>query len=364
MSATHNVVTLSANDGSRIQFIDEPFAFGSLKDVHLSPDRDYVVAFYREPASEEDRRRLEKIVAFQQQNARLDDAVFIFPTQTVEWNGRFGYVAPAIPQRFYFADGDIAGKEKYAKWFASSQLFNRFIPDGEKGALGDYLHICQKLANAIERLHAAGFAHGDLSYNSILVSPKDRDLCVLGADTLIVPGVLPPKILSDPDVLAPEIVKTSRLPSVETDRHALAVLFYTLLFHRHPLRGSTVYSLDPDTQERLEMGERALFVEHPTDDSNRLDPDEKHAPWNDTQALPYTLLGQPLANLFRQAFVDGLHCPSQRPTAAQWASAFEQTSKALIPCDNPACVIKEFVEIAEGSTSCPYCRAVAQTASR
>ena len=338
----------------------------------LFPDRNYVVAFYREPASEEDRRRLEKIVAFQQKNARPDDAIFIFPSQTVEWNGRFGYVALAIPQRFYFADGKITGQEKSAKWFASSKLFNRFIPDDEKGALGDYLPICQKLANAVERLHAAGFALGDLSYHNLPVSPKDRDLCILGADSLIVPGVFPPKVFGAPDFIAPEVVQTMHLANAagrelscrETDRHALAVLIYTLLFHRHPLHGSALYSYEADTQDRLEMGERALFIEHPTDGSNRLDPDEEYPPWNDTQAMPYTILGKPLANLFRQAFVDGLHCPSLRPSAAQWASALDQTSRTLIPCANPACVMKEFVEIAESSTICPYCRAVAQTASR
>jgi hypothetical protein len=51
----------------------------------------------------------------------------------------------------------------------------------------------------------------------------------------------------------------------------LAVLIYMYLLYRHPLRGGKVHDVnDPQRDENLAMGENALFIEHPTDPSNRV----------------------------------------------------------------------------------------------
>ena len=79
------------------------------------------------------------------------------------------------------------------------------------------------------------------------------------------------------------------LPSRTTDRHALAVLIYMYLFFRHPLRGRKVFDPDPMRDEELGMGEQALFVEHPDDDSNRVRPDDlrpQALPWGDPAERP------------------------------------------------------------------------------
>ena len=55
-------VTLKASDGSTIEFIDEIKAQGGVKDVYFSPDKSYVVAFYRDPINPNDRDRLNNIV--------------------------------------------------------------------------------------------------------------------------------------------------------------------------------------------------------------------------------------------------------------------------------------------------------------
>jgi hypothetical protein len=44
------IITLTAADGSEVQFYDELKASGGMKDVYFSLNRDYVVAFYRTPA--------------------------------------------------------------------------------------------------------------------------------------------------------------------------------------------------------------------------------------------------------------------------------------------------------------------------
>ena len=95
-------------------------------------------------------------------------------------------------------------------------------------------------------MHAAGLAHSDLSYKNILVDPVSGSASVIDVDGLVVPGKYPPDVVGTPDFIAPEVVRTSHLskdnpdrylPSIATDKHALAVLIYMYLLYRHPLRG-------------------------------------------------------------------------------------------------------------------------------
>jgi hypothetical protein len=55
------IVTVTAADGSSVQFVDELKASGGMKDVYFSPNRDYVVAFFRGPADAALRERLAMI---------------------------------------------------------------------------------------------------------------------------------------------------------------------------------------------------------------------------------------------------------------------------------------------------------------
>jgi serine/threonine protein kinase len=184
-------------------------------------------------------------------------------------------------------------------------------------------------------------------------------------DGLVVPGLFPPDVLGTRDFMAPEVVATAdgpkekrELPKRTTDLHALAVLIYQYLLHRHPLRGGKVYSVETEVQESLEMGEKALFVEHPTDSSNRPKvgkSDNVCLPWIDVAKVPYKTTGPYLTELFNQAFVDGLHDPSRRPAAGDWEDALVKTTDLVLRCDNPNCVMKWFVYDNKTRPICPYC---------
>lgn len=44
-------VSITATDGTPIQFIDEIFSQGGVKDAYWSPDKKYVVLFFRDKAA-------------------------------------------------------------------------------------------------------------------------------------------------------------------------------------------------------------------------------------------------------------------------------------------------------------------------
>lgn len=368
-----NKVTLTASDGSTVEFYDEIKAQGGVKDVYFSTDKTYVVAFYRKNLSPAEKDRLSNIVGpyhkriFESPEGNYWKEYLIMPTKMVKWNDKTGVVLPFYPKRFFFIGGPFDGQEKQGKWFASAKLRNRFLPADQKGTWLSNVHMCLKIARAVRRLHAAGLAHSDLSYKNVLVDPISGNACIIDADELVVPGKYDAGVLGTPDFIAPEVMATrelklgdpnKKLPSINTDRHALAVLIYMYLLNRHPLRGGKVWDIDPAKDEAMSMGEKALFIEHPTDKTNRVKPqelDKSQLPQGDPTKLPYTICGPYLKKLFDRAFIDGLHNPSARPSAAEWEDALVKTCDLVQPCQNPNCEAHWYVFDNTTKPKCPFC---------
>ena len=370
-----NVVSLTARDGSAVEFVNSEPKQGAIKDVFFSPDRSYVVAFFRKELGESGRRRIEKLVGeyyksiFNRVGGEYWRTTFCWPEKIVEYEGRLGVVMPVYSPNFYFQTGNLAGEEKEGKWWASAKNYNRFVPPEEKGTLGGFLRACLELSRAVRRMHATGLAHSDLSYKNCLIDPKGGRACIIDVDGLVVPGLFAPEVLGTRDFIAPEVVATSHLsrkdparvlPSRSTDLHALAVMIYLCLLHRHPLQGESFSDLEAKEQEKMQMGEHAVFIEHPTDSSNRRKVsagEEKSLPWVDPEQVPYTVCGPYLKALFDQAFIEGLHTPMKRPIANAWEESLVKTLDLLLPCSNPRCVKHEFVYREQPKQICPYCGA-------
>ena len=387
-----NIIRLKAHDQSEVQFVDNGSPMqGGLKDVYFSPDKSYVVAFFRDKLTPAEysglRDRLLEITGrmreriFSQAGGDYWKDLYCWPTKVVEYGGKIGIVAPTYPGHFFFKVGynraasaiaNISGKEKEGKWFAAAQFRNtNFKLHLDKSELGDwfkYVLVCIRISRAVRRMHAAGLAHSDLSYKNVLIDPSSGNAAIIDIDGLVVPGKFPPDVIGTPDFIAPEVLATRslaktdpnrKLPSIATDRHALAVMIYMYLLYRHPLRGGKVNDInDSDKDEELSMGNKALFVEHPTDLSNR--PKLKqvkptHLPWADVDKIPYTVCGPYLKELFDKAFIDGLHNPSKRPLADEWEQALIKTVDLMQPCQNPSCDQKWFVFNNTTSPKCPFC---------
>jgi len=375
-----NTIKLTATDGSQVEFIDQMIGAGGMKDVYFSPDKTYVVAFFRDKQDFNAKDRLQNITGkyreniFNQSGGDYWKNLYCWPTKIVEHNGKLGIVCPTYQSQFFFKKGSInndflgiRGKEKEGKWYASAKNLNKFLAPEEKGDWFKYFQICIKISRAVKRLHAAGLAHSDLSYKNVLVDPTSGQAAIIDIDGLVVPGKYPPDVLGTPDFIAPEVIGTKslkvgdpnrKLPSIATDRHALAVMIYMYLLYRHPLRGGKVHDLDSAKDEELSMGTKALFIEHPTDKSNRVKVKQLHPsqlPQGDTDKLPYTVCGPYLKVLFDRAFIDGLHNPSMRPTADEWEQALLKTVDLMQPCKNSSCWYKWFIFDNTTRPKCPFC---------
>lgn len=369
--------------GVAIRVEEDAFASGTMKDVHRIDGGEDVLAVFREPLNEQGLDRLKALVDVYRtrviEGPGGDELATLYrwPKDTATFNGKTAVLVPVFDARYLFEHGSvdndklsIRGKEKQGKWFASAYHRNVYLHPAERGHWTDSLSICRRIAQAVRRLHAGGLAHSDLSYRNVLVDPGSGSACIIDIDGLVVPGKYAPDVTGTPDFIAPEVVRTRDLPiddpqrihpSIETDRHALAVLIYLYLTGRHPLRGKKIHDVeDADLDEQLAMGANALWVEHPTDQSNRPDIEEAREgelPWIDAEQLPSsTLCGPMLEALFINAFIEGLQTPNSRPTAEEWERALVQTKDLLVPCFNEECYMGHFVFLNTITVSCPLCK--------
>lgn len=362
-------------DGRRIPYVitDNPPA-GGMKYTYFAPDRSYVVQFYNDPSKVDMnmRSRLEAILTRynptlpeskggalggDQRTADYFAKRFCWPTDIVV-QPEFGIVSPCYPKSFFFgADAsdilDLKGKDKKSNWFTGRN--RKYLNASELGDFHTMLQMALLLARSIRRLHQAGLAHSDLSNNNVLIDPKTGNCVVIDIDSLVVPGLFPPEVAGTRGYIAPEVVESMELPvgdprrkapGTYTDLHALAVLIYEYLLRRHPIIGPKIFSTESaERDDYLALGPEALFIEHPTDHSNR--PDDLKTTIHD--------LGPELEKLFLRAFVDGLHDPDRRPSAMEWERGLVHTWDMMHRCSNPNCDYKWFVLYDLNRPVCPFC---------
>lgn len=378
------VTVKSIINGTTYQYVDngEPKS-GTAKNVYFSPDKKYVVAIFKEKQDFNQIDRLKRITSVQLERIKNMDGgnyyieeIYRWPTDIVDVNGKTGIIVPIYKSNYFFNKGYstqdlIKGDEKNGKWFAGAKFRNKQFPlsldHSELGNWLSYFQICVNIARGVKKLHQMGLAHSDLSYNNVLIDPISKSAVIIDLDGMVVPGVYPPEVIGTADFIAPEVLSSKhlqksdsnrKLPSRITDLHAFACLVYMFLLHRHPLKGGKVNDLDTETDDLLSMGSKALFIEHPTDKSNRpkLNQVSKwDLYWADVSKLPYTITGPYLKPLFDKAFIDGLHNPLQRPTAEEWEIALLKTTDLIQPCSNPSCEQKWYVFDNTNTPKCPFC---------
>ena len=363
-----NSQKITTIDGTSIEYIDDIIGKGDMKIAYFTQNKADVVALYKEKQDAKTLDRLENIVG--KYNPCNDPVhgeywkkLFCWPTKVIT-EGNMGIVLPAYPKHFFFEAGPMKGKEKEGKWFASAKV-RKMIDPSEKGDWLSYFRICIKISRAVAKMHSSGLAHSDLSYKNVLIDPKKGRAIIIDIDGLVVPKKYPPDVIGTADFIAPEVYQTLHLdkkdpkrclPDRKTDLHALSVLIYMYLLYRHPLRGSKVHDIDPGKDENLSMGKMALFIEHPSDKSNRPKKIEPaFLPWADVAKIPCSVTGPYIKKLFEDAFISGLHNPGQRPLASDWESALIKTIDLMQPCGNSNCEQKWFVFDNSKKPQCPFC---------
>ncbi len=371
------IVSAVLENGASIEFVfDMNAPRGGMKHTFFTPDRKFAVQFFNNPNDARNPRLQDRIrtitgiynptlseadggaLGNTEKTAEYFRRRFCWPVGIVKYP-EFGIVCPTYPQNFFFgADAstvlNLKGKDKKSNWFTGRN--RKYLSPAEKGDFRTMLGTAISLCRSIRRMHQAGLAHSDLSCNNVLIDPKTGSAVVIDIDSLVVPNKYAPEVVGTRGYIAPEVLSTMALdfgnpnralPCVQTDLHALPVLIYEYLFCRHPLIGPKIYSsASAEEDDFLALGSKATFIENPNDTSNR-PPDLN---------ITINSLSKGLEGLFLRAFVDGLHNPSERPTAMEWERELLRAWDKLVPCANPNCEKKWFILRDSDNPVCPFCQ--------
>ena len=327
------------SDGATLECLDKSFASGTDGECFWSRDGKFLVKLYfraenwREASLDAILGRFNAV-----KGEPYWEDVLCWPTAIVK-QPRLGVVVPKAAMGLKKIDN-----------FGVVEWLNYHKED--VGTWHGRLGMTIQLARAVKRLHFKGLAHSDLSGNNVFGNPAEGRSYVIDCDGLVVPNleIARPVVVGTQRWMAPELESGQVTePSAATDLHALAVIIYELLLLRHPLAGRKVHDPnDPKNDDRIKYGSGALFVEHPTDSSNRPD----RLPW------PHTILGTSVSSLMYKALVTGLFKPAERPLAASWERELVRLFDTMVFCLNPNCFFKSFPLPADGRgkrIKCPWC---------
>jgi DNA-binding helix-hairpin-helix protein with protein kinase domain len=321
-------------DGSTIQCQDSPFAAGFDGEAFFSHDQKQVIKLYKNP----DTWRTHGIDAILGRYNVVQGEPF--------WGQFYAWpIAKVVKPSLGISMRFVADQKPMAKFVIPKVRFGQLTPQ-EQGTWRGALAAAIKVSRAVKRLHQCGICHSDLSFSNIFINPATGEATIIDCDGLVVPGQLAPIVIGTRGFMAPEIMAGNARPSIDADRHALAVVIYRLLFLMDPFKGPKIHDPDPAVDDWLMYGKNALFIDHPKDHSNR----------PKISFPPLSLLGSELERLFLEAFVHYLHQPSQRPSASRWEEALINLYDQVVPCANPTCVFKSFALVGNKLPwQCPWC---------
>ena len=102
------IIKLITQDGQNVEFVDEIIGSGGMKDAYFSPDKSYVVLFYRNNPDFQAKDRLLMLTGrykesvFNQVGGDYWKNLFCWPTSVVTYNGKLGIVTPTYQKHFFF----------------------------------------------------------------------------------------------------------------------------------------------------------------------------------------------------------------------------------------------------------------------
>lgn len=195
------------------------------------------------------------------------------------------------------------------------------------------------LADCYLQLHARGFCYCDISFGNVFWNAQTGDVLICDNDNVIINGEKP-EIGGTIGFMAPEVVTGDALPSIDTDKHSLAVLLFYMFMLHHPLEGkkeTAIHAFDQPAKVKL-YGREPIFIFDPNIDTNRPD-DRYHQVVNNF----WPIYPQFLRDVFTKAFTNGLRDPKHgRVTENEWKGAMARLRDSILYCQK--CAAENFYD--------------------
>lgn len=206
------------------------------------------------------------------------------------------------------------------------------------------LQIASFLFNALELIHISGLLFTDLSPNNIMVHKEKNNLVFIDTDNMRCKRDCYLSVVGTEGYMAPEIylgvadmnkktdtvvIDKKQLPqsgklSRESDVFSAAIIAFQLLTLQHPFIGDAVEDGTADEESAALRCETDYVL---------------HKNGSNISSTPFVqlfdeckIVTPKLKELFYMTFVDGKNNPNLRPTAVEFAEAFDEAQDMLATC--------------------------------
>ncbi|MCL1992291.1 MAG: hypothetical protein FWG66_05025 [Spirochaetes bacterium] len=235
---------------------------------------------------------------------------FIMPKViTHESNKRLGYLMDMLPQSFSSFPDYLNGKVRFG-------LIEKKVLAGIN------------LVNAFRALHRKGYNYKDLNDGNFFINTDTGEVRIIDSDNISSESGVD-GIQGTPGYMAPEIVRGEKGPSVNTDRHSLAVVLFKLFIVHDPFQGKLYHQhlIMGPKEQRLHYGENPVFIYHKDNASNR---PKEGVDKNPIKLWP--LFPSFFKDRFHYTFVQGLKNPNARNSDDTWQKALIQLRDEISIC--------------------------------
>lgn len=208
------------------------------------------------------------------------------------------------------------------------------------------------IANAFRQLHRAGKSYQDLNDGGFFINVDTGAILVCDCDN-IAPDGSNFGIGGKPGYMAPEVVRGTAKPNVQTDKYSLAVVLFKLLFRGDPMEGEKVIKdiCLTESSELKHYGQNAVFVYDPDNASNR-----PVRGIHDNVIKFWRLYPDYIRDAFIHSFTVGIREPNKRIIENEWQKLFIRLRSEIIMC---SCGRTNFTSMFqkpdEKTYKCPKC---------
>ncbi len=184
------------------------------------------------------------------------------------------------------------------------------------------------IANAFRQLHRAGKSYQDLNDGGFFINVDTGAVLVCDCDN-IAPDGSNFGIGGKPGYMAPEVVRGTTKPNVQTDKYSLAVVLFKLLFRGDPMEGEKVIKdiCLTESSELKHYGQNAVFVYDPNDASNR-----PVRGIHDNVIKFWRLYPEYIREAFTESFTTGIKEPNKRIIENEWQKLFIRLRAEILAC--------------------------------
>ena len=226
-----------------------------------------------------------------------------------------------------------------APWVAGESLATWL--EHEPLTFQESLLIACVMAHAMHVMNSVGISHGDIRPENFMALRHRGvvEIWMVDLDNFVGPPDIPGNMLGDGNYLAPELRRgrgtvPAAVPSHESDRFAMGVLFLEILLRRHPAAGC-----DNSDEEFAKAMCNGWKEDRTKDGKDR----------SDLGGLPIRVLNPEVEGLFRRSLDPD---PARRPAPVSWRDALLSALERLHECPHDGA---QFI-LDSSKTSCPVCR--------